>query len=729
MAINIKELFDADADNIKVDKINYNFDQLLASGGGPIGVKGNDGQSGQTGQKGDTGNTGSKGEVGDKGDSGASSSLWTAGVVVDGGAEVRVLRPIDIDPDPAEDPDSIAGRRTRVVLGDNTYTNPIPAPDTPTSLLTLINPPVANGDITAQIILLNEETGSPKEFKITTDYTSGSGTTMTLTALAAASGEESNLNITIPNKINILSEETKVDSNTETHINSNGDINIKNNNSGDINIGDLADTANVYIKSELLSQIESDGIINLSSPDINIVSLNGTIDLTSSGGDVSINSDTISALTTSTIELAGTNISIKGSASGQGVDIEAESATGGRINLIVAGSTKFKLESSLSTSNQSIYMAPTGLTLGGTWNQVNGGVPATGLVADVDVDLGHGIRFPQGSNSNLGGDKAAANYGSAIEQRTFADYFYNPDVNLWGASSTMKYASPLKCLNLQNTTNGTAFDPTTTPDAPLWYNEGASVNGWGSVVDHQRNLYSNLISSSNYGNFAYVKTGNLINAWGEIIVGSNTVALNVTPNTGGAYPADANADYWSYYSVVDPAVSNTAQFSRDRQALMLLLNLAGEFPYLNSSKTAVHVDVQVKADSDGGFFTGYGHSSSGRGSEFPGTVPNPGTGVENGLSHLIDIKGIINPNSNRIVFLYDSMNPNRKELGDTGDGQVNDIYTQGLSPSMVYQPNADWFPGITLRFKFTMPTHINSYNNHVVNNSNVFNINDVDDNG
>jgi hypothetical protein len=162
---------------------------------------------------------------------------------------------------------------------------------------------------------------------------------------------------------------------------------------------------------------------------------------------------------------------------------------------------------------------------------------------------------------------------------------------------------------------------------------------------------------------------------------------------------------------------------------MLLLNLAGEFPYLNSSKTAVHVDVQVKADSDGGFFTGYGHSSSGRGSEFPGTVPNPITSIENGLSHLIDIKGIINPNSNRIVFLYDSMNPNRKELGDTGDGQVNDIYTQGLSPSMVYQPNADWFPGITLRFKFTMPTHINSYNNHVVNNSNVFNINDVDDNG
>jgi hypothetical protein len=727
MAINIKELFDADADNIKVDKINYNFDQLLASGGGPIGIKGNDGQSGQTGQKGDTGNTGSKGEVGDKGDSGASSSLWAADVVVDGGAEVRVLRPIDIDPDPAEDPDSIAGRRTRVVLGDDTYTNPIPAPDTPTSLLTLINPPVANGDITTQIILLNEETGSPKEFKITTDYTSGSGTTMTLTALAAASGEESNLNITIPNKINILSEETKVDSNTETHINSNGDINIKNNNSGDINIGDLADTANVYIKSELLSQIESDGIINLSSPDINIVSLNGTIDLTSFGGDVSINSDTISALTTSTIELAGSNISIKGSASGQGVDIEAESGYGGRINLIVGGSTKFKLESSLSTSNQSIYMAPTGLTLGGTWDQVNGGVPATGLVADVDVDLGHGIRFPQGSNSNLGGDSAAANYGSAIEQRTFADYFYNPDVNLWGASSTMKYASPLKCLNLQNTTSGTPFDPTTTPDAPLWYNEGASVNGWGSVVDHQRNLYSNLISSSNYGNFAYVKTGNLINAWGEIIVGSNTVAPTVTPNTGGAYPADAHADYWSYYSVVDPQFSNTVQFSRDRQALMLLLNLAGEFPYLNSSKTAVHVDVQVKADSDGGFFTGYGHSSSGRGSEFPGTVPNPITSIENGLSHLIDIKGIINPNSNRIVFLYDSMNPNRKELGDTGDGQVNDIYTQGLSPSMVYQPNADWFPGITLRFKFTMPTHINSYNNRVVNTSNSSNLSNIND--
>ena len=362
-------------------------------------------------------------------------------------------------------------------------------------------------------------------------------------------------------------------------------------------------------------------------------------------------------------------------------------------------------------------MNPIGLTLGGNWTEVNGGEPATGLVADVNVDLGHGIRFPQGANSNLGGDDKAANYGSVIEQRTFADYFYNPDVNLWGSNSTMKFASPLKCLNLQNTSNGTAFDPTTTPDAPLWYNEGASVNGWGSVFDHQRNLYSNLISSSNYGNFAYVKTGNLINAWGEIVVGSNTVAPGVTPNTGGAYPADANADYWTYYSVVDPSVSNTAQFSKDRQALMLLLNLAGEFPYLNSSKTAVHVDVQVKAAADGGFFTGFGHSNSGLGSEFPGTEPNPATPIENGFSHLIDIKGIINPNSNRIVFLYDSLNPNRKELGDSGDGQVNDIYTQGLSPSMVYHPNADWFPGITLRFKFTMPTHINSYNNHVVNNS------------
>lgn len=41
MAINIQEiLHPSDSNSIKFEKINYNFDQILANGGGPVGPKG-----------------------------------------------------------------------------------------------------------------------------------------------------------------------------------------------------------------------------------------------------------------------------------------------------------------------------------------------------------------------------------------------------------------------------------------------------------------------------------------------------------------------------------------------------------------------------------------------------------------------------------------------------------------------------------------------------------------
>lgn len=55
MAINIKELFNADSDNSRLDKINYNFDQIVANGGGPVGLQGVEGEVGPQGTKGDTG--------------------------------------------------------------------------------------------------------------------------------------------------------------------------------------------------------------------------------------------------------------------------------------------------------------------------------------------------------------------------------------------------------------------------------------------------------------------------------------------------------------------------------------------------------------------------------------------------------------------------------------------------------------------------------------------------
>ena len=50
MAINIQEiLHPSDSDAIKFEKINYNFDQILANGGGPAGQKGEKGLQGNVG--------------------------------------------------------------------------------------------------------------------------------------------------------------------------------------------------------------------------------------------------------------------------------------------------------------------------------------------------------------------------------------------------------------------------------------------------------------------------------------------------------------------------------------------------------------------------------------------------------------------------------------------------------------------------------------------------------
>jgi hypothetical protein len=97
MAINIKEILHPnDSDSIKFEKINYNFDQILANGGGPVGPKGQKGDQGQVGSTGQKGQKGEIGATGSKGDSGATDSPWyTVGPYPnsDGISEVTILKP------------------------------------------------------------------------------------------------------------------------------------------------------------------------------------------------------------------------------------------------------------------------------------------------------------------------------------------------------------------------------------------------------------------------------------------------------------------------------------------------------------------------------------------------------------------------------------------------------------------------------------------------------------
>jgi hypothetical protein len=74
MIINLKQIRALDADNTKLDKINYNFDQLIVYGGGPKGYKGPDGNAGPQGFQGTSGNQGFQGAAGYQGVEAPSTS-------------------------------------------------------------------------------------------------------------------------------------------------------------------------------------------------------------------------------------------------------------------------------------------------------------------------------------------------------------------------------------------------------------------------------------------------------------------------------------------------------------------------------------------------------------------------------------------------------------------------------------------------------------------------------
>ena len=94
MIINLKQILASDSDNIKLDKINYNFDQLVANGGGPRGFAGATGETGYQGFTGSQGSQGIQGVQGPQGPSGNSGiDLWNTNEG-DGIATIDTLVPI-----------------------------------------------------------------------------------------------------------------------------------------------------------------------------------------------------------------------------------------------------------------------------------------------------------------------------------------------------------------------------------------------------------------------------------------------------------------------------------------------------------------------------------------------------------------------------------------------------------------------------------------------------------
>ena len=93
MPITLKHINYADSNNIKLAKVNYNFDQLVANGGGPMGPQG---ALGQSGPQGTTGQMGFQGPIGDQGFQGplgpATGNFWNK--IPASAIDVETLNPV-----------------------------------------------------------------------------------------------------------------------------------------------------------------------------------------------------------------------------------------------------------------------------------------------------------------------------------------------------------------------------------------------------------------------------------------------------------------------------------------------------------------------------------------------------------------------------------------------------------------------------------------------------------
>lgn len=100
--INLKQILQSDTQQEKLDKVNYNFDQLVANGGGPMGATGSIGETGFQGATGDDGPQGIDGPQGPQGPADASNnSKWKDGAIWSNGAlNIKTITPIhELDDD------------------------------------------------------------------------------------------------------------------------------------------------------------------------------------------------------------------------------------------------------------------------------------------------------------------------------------------------------------------------------------------------------------------------------------------------------------------------------------------------------------------------------------------------------------------------------------------------------------------------------------------------------
>lgn len=646
MAINIKELFDADSDNIKVEKTNYNFDQVLANGGGPIGPKGVQGTTGNVGQKGDEGDKGDKGDGGQKGEQGVSLNIWDSDVD-QSGTPFNILRPFNVTgtiPNQA--------LTSRIILGDDTDPVNSATPSySPTALLSML----LKEDDAPNHIELKVDNSNAAIYNIRSEYFNGTGTTLKIVGSSAAvQGETVNMTINPGNNITLLGSTLDLNASGVIQISSSGsNVIIEGDNGitidgqdGDILIDNTAGSGNIDLSSSEDLNLNASAV-NITAggggtnTDIIITANDGEANIRAlNGNDVRIGHGTgtsnIFLLSSTEIQfdtpIFQINATTKVDINSPVLDIDISNATNittantniinvssasGYNDLQVEATSKLKIEKELITADKSIFFSDSDGDHDGNSDET---------INPTEVSSGDGIRFKEGAaasggpanpGSSLPGFYVSPNNGSTDSKRTLSDYFFEDNL--------------VNPLTAQRRTNAAAGGLATEPTGNTFNNLSLGSAGSNSTV-------------------SYVKIGNSISVNGRYFCRTNT--------------------NWKDYDINGSFNNNYFVLSFDKS-----------FPYLNNGSSPVYANIAIDTQF--------------------GSELNVATGPGSAIVYF-GFVGIIYPNSNTIHFYKNGV----RTVSNENPISAIPLSPRDLSRNASTTQDQN----LEISFSFTMPTLWNSYN-------------------
>jgi len=657
MPINIKDILLNDSDLIKVDKINYNFDQILTNGGGPVGIKGQKGETGPTGATGITGEKGDKGDKGQKGEIGPDNNKW-ARIDHQDGIETSILKPKI---------DSNDNKPTSVWVGDSNFNEGINDGKNDTNALVNISLPEGSlvydnfinyhadlglNDNSIVGLSFSEETNGDHTYRLKHDADSTASVNYEIRIkdrikLEAPSG----LDLISSNSgyINLDTGSGNITIGPST-VNSTGQFNINYiNNIINGNL-DIEGGSNPYVKLP-----EGDSSNRPTSPELGMIRFNSSINNDAQDG------------TPGSLEVYHPHDSGNYWKPMIGV-VDADGDTFISADFDENDGTDNKITIGIGYNDGSIPSVDIVSSIGGSG--IDGADTSERVLrykndvfAERDIvthrdqnGIGHGLRVRQNTDNPGSNQVDAQNNNKAREYRTLVDYFYR------------KSASQYNHINAsQNPFSDTNVSIDTTKDK--YTNDAIIAQGIDDDVDPVDPVNVGIIIDSTTSRMSYIKVGHMVTVWGRL----DYYPLSVS--SGSLESGDCNFVGDTQFDSIDAPTSRRAAFTIGRPE---------DFPYksdLIKNRITFPIAVSLKAqdgtDNDDVRYFG---------------VIQPGTNVFNIMEVYGDtgfITGIETEDS--------SDNHYAKYLNIDDLDLDSDIGS--LSPQDV----------ITLEYSFNMPTDINSF--------------------